>query len=94
MKQFDAKYEALRAISKMIQDDPGTPSEIRVDFAIIDKMQDTRDLLGKVTEKTLMGRAQPEKKKEWLEYLTLVESGIRIFAQEQGLLEEGEQDES
>lgn len=93
MKDMDATYKAMRMFSKMMQEDHEVPKEIRVDFAMIDKMQDIRDLLGKVTKNALTGGAQPETKQELLEYLTLVESGIVIFAEEQGLLEKGERHE-
>lgn len=81
----DAKYSAMRALSQMIQNDPDTPDEIRTDFAIIDKAQDLRDFLGATTEKIFKENDQPELKKEFLEYLTLTECGIRSFLDAHGL---------
>ena len=86
-KGMDAAYKAMRMISKMIQEELDAPEEVRVDFALIDKTQDIRDLLGEVTKSACTNHEDFEAKKNLLEYLTLVESGIVIFAQENGLME-------
>lgn len=74
------KHKFFRTISKMMQDDPNCPATIRVDFAAIDKMDDIRTALTEATG--IIGKdhdAPMELKKEWLEYLTCVEAGIRSF---------------
>ena len=93
MKTNDAMSNAMRMVSKMIQEDPTTPEFIRVDFAAIDKLQDVRDLLGDAS-KLILGTTDETKtalKKEWLEYLSLTECGIRSFLDAHGLTIQEEQ---
>lgn len=90
MPKNDHLYNALRMASRNIQDDPSTPEDIRVEFASVDKMQDIRDLLGDATKAILVDQDETDLKKEWLEYLSLTECGIRSFLDAHGVTIPGE----
>ena len=90
MPKNDHLYNAMRMVSRNIQEDPSTPEYIRVEFATVDKIQDIRDLLGDATKAILVDQDETDLKKEWLEYLSLTECGIRSFLDAHGVTIPGE----
>ena len=81
MKNNNAMANAMRMVSKMMQEDPSTPEFIRVDFACLDKMEDLRVKIRDASKLIVANNEEIplELKKEWLEYLQLAEVGIQSF---------------
>ena len=87
MKRNESTSNAMRMVSQMIQNDPSTPESVRVEFATLDKMQDVTNLISDASKLILTDHdeTKTELNKEWLEYLSLTECGIRSFVDAHGL---------
>lgn len=86
MSKPDARHEAMRMISKMMQSDPRTPEFIRIDFAIVDKFDELRDKIANATEVVVkLDDDNMNTRKAWLEYLQLMEAGLQSFLDSNGI---------
>lgn len=79
-------FDAMKAISKMIQQNENTPEDIRADFAIADAMQDADNAIFSISKAVSCGHDLPlPVKKAWLAHLQFVIAGAKAFAEENGI---------
>lgn len=82
----DPTFNAMNAISKMIQQDETAPEDIRADFAIADAMQDADTAIFSISKAVSCGHDIPlPVKKAWLAHLQFVIAGAKAFAEENGI---------
>ena len=82
----DPKFDAMKAISKMIQQNENTPEDIRADFAIADTMQDADTAIFSISKAVSCDHDIPlPVKKAWLAHLQFVIAGAKAFAEENGI---------
>lgn len=82
----DPTFNAMKAISKMIQQDETEPEDIRTDFAIADAMQDADYAIFSISKAVSCNNDLPLPiKKAWLAHLQFVIAGAKAFAEENGI---------
>lgn len=82
----DPKFDAMKAISKMIQQDEGLPEDVRTDFAIADAMHDAKEAIFSIGSAVARNHDLPLPiKKAWLAHLQFVIAGAKAFAEENGI---------
>lgn len=82
----DPKFDAMKAISKMIQQAENTPEDIRADFAIADTTIVATDAIFSNSKAVAFGHDLPlPVKKAWLAHLQFVIAGAKAFAEENGI---------
>lgn len=82
----DPTFNAMKAISKMIQQDETAPEDIRTDFAIADAMQDADNAIFSISKAVTFDHDLPlPVKKAWLAHLQFVIAGAKAFAEENGI---------
>lgn len=82
----DPTFNAMKAISKMIQQDETAPEDIRADFAIADAMQDADAAIFSISKAVSCNHDIPlPVKKAWLAHLQFVIAGAKAFAEENGI---------
>lgn len=82
----DPKFDAVKAISKMIQQDETAPEGLRTDFAIADTMQDAGTAIFSISKAVSCNHDLPLLvKKAWLSHLQFVISGAKGFAEANGI---------
>ena len=82
----DPKFDAMKAISKMIQQSEGVPEDIRAGFAIADTMQDAKTAIFSISKAVSCDHDIPLLvKKAWLSHLQFVIAGAKAFAEENGI---------
>lgn len=80
------KFDAMKAISQMIQQSEGIPEDIRTDFAIADAMQDADAAIFSIGKAVACNHGLPlPVKKAWLAHLQFVIAGAKDFAEENGI---------
>lgn len=81
----DPTFNAMKAISKMIQQDETAPEDLRADFAIADAMQDAQNAIFSISKAVSCNQDIPlPVKKAWLAHLQFVIAGAKAFAEENG----------
>lgn len=84
--------DAMKAISKMIQQDEAAPEDIRTDFAIADAMQDAGNAIVSIGKSVSCDHdISLPVKKAWLAHLQFVIAGAKAFAEENGIHITGEE---
>ena len=79
-------HDAMKAISKMIQNSEAAPEDIRADFAIADTALYANDAIFSISKAVSFGRDIPlPVKKAWLAHLQFVIAGAKAFAEENGI---------
>lgn len=87
----DPKFDAMKAISALIQQDESIPEDIRTDFAIADAMQKANHAIFSVSKAVSCDHKLPlPVKKAWLAHLQFVAAGVKTFAEENGIATEEE----
>lgn len=82
----DPTFNAMKAISKMIQQDEDAPEDIRTDFAIADAMKDADVAIFSISKAVASNHDLPlPVKKAWLAHLQFVIAGAKAFAEENGI---------
>lgn len=82
----DPTFNAMNAISKMIQQNETAPEDLRTDFAIADAMQDADAAIFSISKAVSCDYDIPLLvKKAWLSHLQFVISGAKAFAEENGI---------
>lgn len=82
----DPTFNAMNAISKMIQQDETAPEDIRTDFAIADAMQCADQAIFSICKYVSCSLDTPlPVKKAWLAHLQFVIAGAKAFAEENGI---------
>lgn len=82
----DPKFDAMKAISKMIQQAENTPEDIRTDFAIADATQDADAAIFSISKAVSCNGDLPLPiKKAWLANLQFVIASAKAFAEENGI---------
>lgn len=82
----DPTFNAMKAISKMIQQDETAPEDIRTDFAIADAMQCADTAIFSISKSVSCDHDIPlPVKKAWLAHLQFVIAGAKAFAEENGI---------
>lgn len=82
----DPTFNAMKAISKMIQQDETAPEDIRADFAIADATQDAENAIFSISKVVSCDHDIPlPVKKAWLAHLQFVIAGAKAFAEENGI---------
>ena len=82
----DPTFNAMKAISKMIQQDETAPEDIRTDFAIADAMQRADQAIFSICKSVSCDHDIPlPVKKAWLAHLQFVIAGAKAFAEENGI---------
>ena len=82
----DPTFNAMKAISKMIQQDETAPEDIRTDFAIADAMQDAQNAIFSISKAVSCNHDLPlPVKTAWLAHLQFVIAGAKAFAEENGI---------
>lgn len=89
----DNEHKAMRAISKMIQQNISFPESIRTDFAIADTTDDALDRITALSKKIACDDCSEIMKKAWLAHLQFVLSGVNAFAEGNGIDTSEEVDE-
>lgn len=88
----DPKFDAMKEISKMIQQDETVPEDLRASFAIADAMHDAQNAIFSISKAVSCNHDLPlPVKKAWLAHLQFVIAGSKAFAEENGIpITEGE----
>ena len=82
----DPTFNAMKVISKMIQQDENVPEDLRADFAIADAMQDASNAIFSISKAVSCDHDIPlPVKKAWLAHLQFVIAGAKAFAEENGI---------
>ena len=82
----DPKFDAMKAISQMIQNSEDAPEDIRADFAIANTTLDATDAIFSISKAVSFGHDLPlPVKKAWLAHLQFVIAGAKAFAEENGI---------
>lgn len=82
----DPEFDAMKAISKMLQQDETVPEDIRTDFAIADTMHDANAATFSISKAVSCNHDLPLPiKKAWLAHLQFVIAGAKAFAEENGI---------
>ena len=82
----DPTFDAMKAISKMIQQDETAPEDLRADFAIADAMLDAREAIFSIGNAVARNDDIPlPVKKACLAHLQFVIAGAKAFAEENGI---------
>lgn len=82
----DPKFDAMKAISAMIQQSESIPEDIRTDFAIADAMQHADNVIFSISKAVSCDHKPPlPVKKVWLAHLQFVIAGAKAFAEENGI---------
>lgn len=82
----DPKFDAMKVISKMIQQNEAVPEALRTDFAIADAMNDACDAILTPSRSVARNNNIPlPVKKAWLAHLQFVIAGAKAFAEENGI---------
>lgn len=79
-------HDAMKAISKMIQQSEGIPEDVRIDFTIADTIQDADAAIFSISKAVSCNHDLPLPiKKAWLAHLQFVIAGAKAFAEENGI---------
>lgn len=82
----DPTFNAMKAISKMLQNSEAVPEDIRTGFAIADAMQDADAAIFSISKAVSCDHDIPlPVKKAWLAHLQFVIAGAKAFAEENGI---------
>lgn len=82
----DPKFDAMKAISKMIQQDETVPEDLRANFAIADTMEDTFAAISSISRAVARNHDFPlPVKKAWRAHLLFAIAGAKAFAEENGI---------
>lgn len=85
-------HDAMKAISKMIQQDEAAPEDLRAEFAIVDTTLYATDAIFSISKAVSYSHGIPlPVKKAWLAHLQFVIAGAKAFAEENGIHITGEE---